>query len=355
MTGFLSSGGSTAGAAENSISGMRKITIEEYFTTESLLAYVRSRVKSGAKYNSLFDYDSEQLKSGIFSEQRLKDMDEAGIDMQVISALPWHEGLVNPEEGTAMARMTNDEIAAIIQKYPGRFAGFAALACQDPEAATAELNRAVSQLGLKGAMIYSHIQGQYLDHPKFRPVFAMAEKLNVPIYLHPKGPSPDMMRPYQDYFLWGPTLGFAADTALHAMRLIDSGLFDEHPGLKMILGHAGEGLPFWLHRMGVGDMPTGGSGGDPRTSTGGVIPRPLCKKRPGQYILDNFYITPSGMLWEPVLMFLHTVLGADRMLFAVDYPAGSNIEGVRLIESLPISDKDKAKIFHMNTEKLLRL
>lgn len=352
--GQISMSRSEAQTVGNTVSKMKKITIEEYFTTESLLDYLRSRIKAGAKYNSLFDYTSEQLLSGILSDQRLKDMDEAGIDMQVISALPWHEGLVDPAEATDMARRTNDEIYKITKQYPKRYAGFAGLACQDPEAAAKELERAVKELGLKGAMIYSHIQGKFLDDKKFWPVFEKAEKLNVPIYLHPKGPPPNMIEPYLDYGLWGPALGFGADISLHALRLIDSGLFDKHPGLKIILGHAGEGLPYWLHRLGMG-VAQSQTGAPATIQPGAKIPSMLCKKRPGQYILDNFYVTPTGMFWEPVLMFIHSVLGPDRILFAVDYPAGSNIEGVKSIESLPISNEDKEKIFHQNTEKLLGL
>ncbi|MDB9822231.1 amidohydrolase family protein [Deltaproteobacteria bacterium] len=364
--GMSSSGAQTI---DNSVSGMKKITIEEYFTTESLLDYLRSRIKAGAKYKCLFDYNSEQLLSGgIIPGQRLKDMDEAGIDMQVISALPWHEGLVNPSEGTAMARMTNDEIYRITEQNPKRYAGFAALACQDPKAAANEFERAVKELGLKGAMIYSHIQGEYLDAQKFWPVFEKAEELDVPIYIHPKGMPSSGLEPYLDYGLWGASWGFAADTGLHAMRLISSGLFDKYPDLKIILGHGGEGLPYWLHRIGMGDArPQGGApapapdGAQPQGGAsapvlaGTKIPRALCKKRPGEYVKTNFYVTTSGMFWEPVLMFIHSVLGPDRILFAVDYPAGSNIAGVRSIESLPLSNEDKGKIFHLNTEKLLRM
>jgi 5-carboxyvanillate decarboxylase len=345
---------SEAQSIGDTVSRMKKITIEEYFTTESLLDYLRSRIKAGAKYDSLFDYNSEQLLSGMLSEKRLKDMDEAGIDMQVISALPWHEGLVDPSEATAMARRTNDETHEIIKKYPKRYAGFAGLAFQDPEAASKELERAVKDLGLKGAMIYSHIHGKFLDDKKFWPVFEKAENLNVPIYLHPKGPPPNMIEPYLDYGLWGPALGFGADISVHALRLIGSGLFDKYPGLKIILGHAGEGLPYWLHRLGMG-VAQAQTGASAPIQPGARIPRMLGKKKPGQYILDNFYVTPTGMFWEPVLMFMHSVLGPDRIIFAVDYPAGSNVEGVKSIEALPISNADKEKIFHLNAVKLLKL
>jgi len=347
---------------------VRKITIEEYFTTESLLDYLRSRIKAGALYDCLFDYGPDSMLlagGGILSEERIKDMDDAGIDMQVLSALPWHEGLVDPLEGTAMAQRTNDEIHEIIKKYPKRYAGFAGLACHDPEAAAKELERAVKELGLKGAMLYSHIQGEYLDNKKFWPVFEKAEELDVPIYIHPKGMPLSGIGPYLDYGLWGASWGFAADAGLHAMRLISSGLFDRYPNLKIILGHGGEGLPFWLHRIGMGTTATtqGQAGGQTQGRGGGTTPSPagtkiarsLCKNSPGQYVKKNFYVTTSGMFWEPALTFIRSVLGPDRLLFAVDYPAGSNSQGVKMVESLTISNEDKAKIFHLNAERLLKL
>lgn len=359
--------GPSEAQAAGSISGMKKITIEEYFTTESLLDYLRSRVRAGALYDSLFDYSPDSMLlagGGILSEERLKDMDEAGIDMQVISALPWHEGLVDPAEGTAMAKRTNDEIYEITRRYPERYAGFAGLACHNPEGAARELERAVKELGLKGAMIYSHIQGEYLDNQRFLPVFEKAQELDVPIYIHPKGPPPDMIGPYLDYNLWGASWGFAADVGLHAMRLISSGLFDKYPKLKIIVGHAGEGLPYWLSRIGMGsgtsqrqeeEPSQAQTGSIPPSPPGTKIPRALCRRSPAEYVRENFYVTTSGMFWEPVLMFLHSVLGPERILFAVDYPAGDNKAGVKSIESLAISNEDKNKIFHLNAERLLKL
>jgi 5-carboxyvanillate decarboxylase len=255
-----------------------------------------------------------------------------------------------------MARRTNDEIYEIIKKHPKRYAGFAGLACHDPEAAAKELERAVKELGLKGAMIYSHIQGEYLDNKKFWPVFEKAEKLDVPIYIHPKGMPLSGIEPYLDYGLWGASWGFAADAGLHAMRLISSGMFDQYPRLKIILGHGGEGLPFWLHRIGMGTKtPQGQVGATTPSPSGTKIPRSLCKNSPGQYVKENFYVTTSGMFWEPALMFIHSVLGPDRILFAVDYPAGSNSQGVKTVESLAISNEDKKKIFHLNAERVLKL
>ncbi|MDB9822229.1 amidohydrolase family protein [Deltaproteobacteria bacterium] len=323
------------------------IGVEEHFTSELILNTVRSKVESGAKYNLLFDYKTDGISSTTgmtIGEKRLKDMDEAGIDMQVLSSTPYHEGFLDPSEGTSMSETINNEIHKIIKKDSKRFAGFAGLACQDPDAAANELERSVKKLGLKGAIIYSHIQGEYLDDQKFWPVFEKAEKLDVPIYIHPKDPSPGMIGAYSKYPILADAMwGFAADVGLHAMRLICSGLFDEYPGLKIILGHLGEGIPYWLWRL------------DSRSGRGTPQNGLLCKKKPSQYIKDNFYVTTSGMFWPPVLEFAHSVLGADRILFAVDYPAQLNSEAVKSIESMSISDEDKEKIFHLNAERLLKI
>ena len=360
-TGPISTSRSEAQTIGNNVSRMKKIAVEEHFTTEKILNHLASRVKAGAKYNMPLPYDVSSHTQSFISDKRLKDMDEAGIDMQVISPVCFQDGLVDPSEAVALSKVTNDELYEIIKKYPKRFAGFAGLACQDPDAAAKELERAVKELGLRGAIIYSHIQGEYLDAKKFWVIFETAERLGVPIYLHPKEPSPDMIKPYLTYpALAGKIWGYAAEAGLHAMRLIACGLFDRYPGLRIILGHGGEGLPALMWRMGMGNdgsdggQPPGG-GGSASAAPSGMSGRLTLKKQPGQYVKDNFYVTTSGMFWGPVLQFLHSAMGPDRVLFAVDYPAESSSLAVKAIESLSISNEDKEKIFHLNTEKLLKL
>jgi len=356
-TGLLKPGLSEAYGRASAVSGIKKIAVEEHFTTEKILNQLAARVKAGAVFNMPITYDVSSHSQSFISDKRLKDMDESGIDRQVISPVCFQDGLVDPSEATALARLTNDELYGIINKYPKRFSGFAGLACQDPEAAAKELDRAVKELGLKGAMIYSHIQGEYLDAKKFWVIFETAERLGVPIYLHPKEPSPDMIKPYSTYpALAGKIWGYAAEAGLHAMRLICSGLFDRYPNLRIILGHGGEGLPALMWRMGMSS-----DGNQPLRENGGVSAAPSgmsdqlnLKKQPGDYFKDNFYVTTSGMFWVPVLQFLHSAMGPDRVLFAVDYPAESSSLAVKAIESLSISNKDKEKIFHINTEKLLK-
>ncbi|OGO22534.1 MAG: hypothetical protein A2144_02245 [Chloroflexi bacterium RBG_16_50_9] len=339
---------------------MKKIAVEEHFFTEDYLTYLRSR-KEFPKREIFEDENHRKVERDWFTpdnsfivdpnhlnkivnlgEGRLKDMDESGIDMQVLSlSFPGAE-LFDAPEGTLMAKRTNDELYKTIKKYPKRFAGLASIAPQNPETAATELERAVKELGFKGVMINSHVRGEYLDDRKYRVIFQKAEELDVPIYIHPKTPSPDMIKPYLAYpELALAMLGFAAEAGLHAMRLICSDVFDEYPDLKIILGHLGEALPYWLWRI------------DNHWQRSTLAKKH--RKLPSQYFKDNFYITTSGMFWQPTLQFTSSVLGADRILFAVDYPYESSREGVKFMEAAPIPDGDKEKIFHLNAEKLLKL
>jgi len=180
----------------------------------------------------------------------------------------------------------------------------------------------------------------YLDNKKYWPIFKTAEKLDVPVFIHPREPSPDMIKPYMAYpWLFGAVWGYGAEVGLHAMRLICSGLFDEFPKLKIILGHMGEGIPFWLWRI------------DNQWKMTGIN----IKKRPSEYFKENFFLSTSGMCSNPALMCAYMELGADNIMFAVDYPIESTEEAVSFMDSASICASDKEKIYHLNAEKLFKL
>ena len=223
----------------------------------------------------------------------------------------------------------------------------AALAPQNPEGAARELERAVKELGLKGAKINSHIRGSYLDERKYWPVFEVAESLDVPVFLHPNTPSPSVLKPYLDYgfALAGPAWGFGAEAALQAMRLIYSGVFDKYPDLKIILGHLGEGLIFWMYRIDFSFK---------RPWMEEEV-RPRIKRMPSEYIRENFYVNTSGMYSVPAFLSVYLELGADHIMFGADYPYESSKEAVRFIDGIPASDIDKEKIQHSVAEKLFKL
>jgi len=313
-----------------------KIAVEEHYTPESLQEYLVSRrgeaVRRFAAGRSSIDH-------------RLADMDAAKIDMQVLSVgiMGIHE--LKPEDGAAMAKDIDDEMAEVVASYPAKFAALAAIAPQGPEQAAAELERAVKKLNMKGALINSHINGEYLDEDKYRVILKTASDLKVPLYIHPNLPSPDMIKPYLKYpILPGAFWGFAAETGLHAMRLICSGVFDELPGLKIVLGHMGEALPFWLWRLDAQWQHKIMAAGQKELS-----------RKPSEYIKDNFYFATSGMSWPLVIEFGCAAVGTDHILFGVDYPIESNVVAVAAIENSALSNVDKEKIFHLNAEKVFNL
>jgi 5-carboxyvanillate decarboxylase len=339
---------------------MKRIGIEEHSFTKEYVDYLRSR-QDYPRLESGEDKDHNQverihhlpgktttyayqhlIKYQDFGAGRIADMDKAGVEMQVLSIGSPGVDEIDVESGTKMAKVVNDGMAKAIKLHPDRFAGFAAIATGDPQEAAKELERAVKELGMKGAKISSHGRGEYLDLKKYWPFWAKAEELDVPIYLHPKEPPPDMIKPYLTYPILSTAMwGFAADAGLHAVRLICSGLFDEHPGVKVIMGHLGESIPLWLWRM---------DNIWKRSSLRGNL-----KKRPSEYFHNNFYVTTSGMYWDPAFLFTMQVLGAERILFAVDYPQESAEIAVKFMDAVPISETDREKIYHVNAEKLLKL
>jgi 5-carboxyvanillate decarboxylase len=344
---------------------VKKIAIEEHFHTKGYVKYLFSR-KEWPK-RDLFEEGGKRLVRDWWSasafrllepgpgkltdlgEGRLAEMDEAGIDMQVLSlSFPGVE-MFEASDGTAVAKSVNDELSDAVRRFPERLAGFAAIAPQNPEAAAEELERAVMKLGLKGAVVNGHIRGEYLDDSKYWPIFERAQELDVPIYIHPKMPSPDMIKPYMAYpGLASAMLGFSAEASLHAMRLILSGVFDRYPGLKIILGHLGEALPFWLWRL---DSRFEEEKSDPASAAFYKDHR----KSPGQCFKDNFYVTLSGMFWQPVLQFVCSVLGSGRIMFAADYPYESSRLASQFIESVEIGEDERANICHKNAEAILKL
>jgi len=320
---------------------MKKIAFEEHYLTESMATALKTTpgVPSTGVARGNSPFTPKLLDVG---EGRLQQMSADGVDMQVLSMTQPGVQVFEPAKGVALAKEANDQMAEVIKRHSDRFVGLASIAPQDPKAAADELERAVTKLGYRGANINSNVFGEYLDEKKFWPIFEQAEKLDVPIYIHPRLPSPDMIKPYQAYpGLSDAMIGFAAEVSLHALRLICSGLFDEYPKLKIVIGHMGEALPYWLWRI------------DNHFSRTDMTKR--LKRLPSQYFKENFYITTSGMFFEPALLCAYLVLGAERILFAVDYPYEAMKPAVDFIDAAAISDIDKEKICHGNAEKLLKI
>ena len=281
------------------------------------------------------------------AERRLGDMDATGIDMQLLLLTSPGVQVFDAATATALAASTNDHLAATIRQHPTRFAGLAAVAPQAPQAAAKELERAVHHLGLKGAVINSHTQGEYMDDEKFWDIFAAAEALDVPIYIHPNTPSPQMVEPFLSRCLDAAIYGFQAETGLHALRLIVSGVFDRFPKLKIVLGHLGEGLPYWLYRI---DFMHAGIVRANRSE--GVKP---LKRKPSDYLRENFYYTTSGMAWEPPITYVQQLMGHDRVMYAMDYPYQYVAEEVSAMDALPLSAEHQKMFFETNAVNIFKL
>lgn len=330
---------------------LEKIAVEEHFSFLDARAPEPGRVGLDDLVRSM-DYDRRWLqlvgeRLTEFAERRLASMDASGIAMAVLShTVPGVQGIVEPARAVAAAREANEFLAGeVMAKHPHRFAGFAGVPLQDPRAAARELEHAVTRLGLKGAMINGYTdtadgRGAYLDEPQFLPFWEAAAALEAPVYLHPRPPLGQ--RIYEGHQeLTGATWGFAAETATHALRLVYSGLFDRFPNLTVVLGHLGETLPqfAWRIQHAFEYNPS-----DKRV-----------QRRLQDYLCDNFYISTSGIFSDQALIGALLTIGADRILFAADYPYEVMEQAARWIERAPISEGDRRKIAAGNARRLFRL
>jgi predicted TIM-barrel fold metal-dependent hydrolase len=274
---------------------------------------------------------------------RLEQMDAASIDFQILSLFdPGVQDETDVARAVDMARRANDDLAESVRENPNRFGGFATLATQDPDAATAELERAVTELGLVGGLINGHCQGRYLDDPAYQGLFEGAEDMGAPIYLHPTTPHPAVMEawfgPYVDDGLHLASWGFGAETGTHVLRLIYSGLFDKFPRLQMIIGHLGEMLPFAAYRI------------DRYYGLGGSGKR--LQKLPSEYLRHNFHVTTSGNFCPPAFACTLEVMGADGVMFSVDYPMDDNQTGAEFMATYPMDDATRQKVSSQNAVQL---
>jgi predicted TIM-barrel fold metal-dependent hydrolase len=274
-------------------------------------------------------------------EERLKNMDQAGIDAQVLSLTSPGVEQFEPDVGTAMAKEANDALYEVIRKHPDRYVGFAALAPKNPAAAADELERAVKKLGFKGWKTHSNYGGEFLDDRKFWPILERAEKLNAAVYLHPAVPNIPQLSKY-GIVLAGPPFGFGIETCITMVRLIYSGVLDRYPKLKIMLGHYGEGLPFLMHRI---DFAYLKPWFDPEAT-------PKLKRKPSDYLRENVYYTTSGNYFKGAFDCTYEAVGAEWILLATDYPYEDSGECMAFLKSLPLGEGEKNKIFSDNARRM---
>ncbi len=287
------------------------------------------------------------------TERRLAEMDNAGIDMQVLSHNTPGLQKYDAEHAVQLAERVNDRLNAAILAHPDRFAGFACLPTSHPKAAADELERTVTRLGFKGAMINGLAQGSFLDDRKFWPIFERAQTLSVPIYLHPSVPHPAVVAAYyEDYAADWPIFlrsgwGFTVESATQAVRLVLSGVLDRYPETKIILGHLGEGLPFYLWRI------NNSLSRNRRLLLAGDVGREKGAFR--DYFLQHFYITTSGFFSDSALQCCINEIGIEHILFSVDYPYEDNIAAVNWMNAAPLPIVEKEQIFSINAKRVLNI
>ncbi|MDF3310571.1 amidohydrolase family protein [Rhodococcus sp. T2V] len=337
----------------------RRIAVEEAWAPKQLLDLYRSELAAGnitdPGFRSLWGYylgDTERASS--LTERiveagpsRIAAMDAAGIDVQILSLTAPGVQVLAKDIAKPMAEDANDLLKQSVDAYPDRFSGLTAVAPQDPEHAAQEIRRGHDKLGFKGVIINSHTHGEYLDDKKFWPIFEAAESLDTPIYLHPTTPSAQMIQPYVEAGLDGAIFGFAADTGLHLLRIITSGVFDRFPNLKIVVGHLGEALPYWLWRIDFMHAIA------VRTQRYSAI-KPL-ELRPSDYLKRNIWYTSSGMPWAPALNFVRDVVGKDRVMFAWDYPYQYDAQEVADTDAIAWSPEEKKAFFEGTAERVFHL
>ncbi len=329
---------------------MRVVALEEHFAIPGLTGRIdpeATRQRGFPPPDAPWSPANRMGQLADLDAGRLDAMDSGGVSLQVLSLAGPGADLLPPEEGPDWAREANDTLAAAIARHPGRFAGFAHLPLTAPAAAADELVRAVRELGFCGALVNGTTGGRFLDHPSFEPVLAAAEALDVPIYLHPGIPPLPVREAYYDGLSEPLSFQFAiagwgwhAETAVHVLRLALSGTLDRHPGLQVIVGHMGEGLPAMLARCDQVFSAT----------SPGVLRRSV-----SQTILDHVHVTTSGFFTVPPFLTLLQTFGADRILFSVDYPFSPNERATEFLHRLPVAPADLAKIAHGNADRLLKL
>ncbi|HXC59903.1 MAG TPA: amidohydrolase family protein [Steroidobacteraceae bacterium] len=340
--------------------GYRRIATEEAFLSKDVAAgYQRLLADSSFQdpgFRSLWGFYSgspsqraqfiyDRLKD--LGAARIQDMDATGIAHQIIALTAPGVQVFDPATASALAIDANDQLAEACQRHPTRYTGMVAFAPHDPANAVKEMERGVKKLGFKAAIVNSHTLGHYLDEPQFLPVLEAAEALNIPIYLHPQTPPPQMIQPYLDAGLDGAVFGFGAETGLHMLRIIVGGVFDRFPKLQFIIGHAGEALPFWLYRL---DYMHGATVRSKRYPFMKELKHPV-----SHYLKHNVYITNSGVAWQPAIEFCQNVIGVDRVLYAMDYPYQYSPDEVGFCDRMTISDADKFAFFEGNAKRVFKL
>jgi 5-carboxyvanillate decarboxylase len=332
---------------------VRRIATEEAFSISEVAAELRKVAQSpgGSLDLELVNNIYNSSDGGGFldhlldlEEERLRIMDEHGVDMHLLSLTAPGVQMFDADTATALAGLANDRLAEVIKRHPDRFAGLASFAPQSPKRAADEMERAINRLGLNGFIVNSHTNNEYLDHPRYWPILEAAESLDACIYIHPRAASDGLAGPMRDYGMHAALWSYGVEVSTHAVRLILSGVFDRFPRLKICIGHMGEAVHFWLWRIDFMSR---------RAQAAGTAPK--LKLKPSEYFLRNFVITTSGQESHTALDFSIKQLGADNVLWAIDYPYQPTAPAVAFMDSAPVSDEVREKLYHRNAERVFHI
>ena len=334
---------------------MRRIATEEAFTIPEIAQALRE-VASGPSagrdsdrwlIDAIYGASSKSpLLARLLDleDERLREMDAHGVSMHVLSLTAPGVQVFDADTACGLAELANDRLADVVGRHPDRFAGLASFAPHAPRRAAEEMGRAVRTLGLHGFIVNSHTNDEYLDDPKYWPVLEAAQDLDRCLYIHPRGPSAGLAEPLVDYGLAGAVWGYGVEVGTHALRLIVSGVLDRFPRLRLCIGHMGEAIPFWLWRI------------DNRFRIS-TVPRRgrTLELTPSEYFKRNFVITTSGQENPLALDYSMKTLGADSICWAIDHPYQPTGPAVAFMDEAPVSDDDRAKLYHRNAERIFHI
>jgi 2,3-dihydroxybenzoate decarboxylase len=320
---------------------LRKIALEEAFTAPGLEKYLERT------FELVTDPKPRAALQGLLedlSDRRIAAMDEAGIDLFVLSQTsPGVQVETDAPTAVRLARSANDYLHSQIELHPTRYRGFAHLAMQDAGAAAGELERCVGELGFLGALINGNTNGVYLDDERYFPFWERVQALGVPVYIHPADPfvAPQVLDGYPE--MQGAVWGWSTDNSSHFLRMLFGGIFDRYPRLTIILGHMGETLPYFARRI------------DGRYALTEQGRQQKLAKKPSDYFRSNLIVTTTGVCQDSALMCALAELGDDRVLFSVDYPYEEAKEASDWIDRAPIGRQQREKICYRNAQRVLHI
>ena len=335
---------------------LRRVATEEAFSIPEVATALRDVARSPSNSQDMilvqriYDAPNDPATGSLLpllldlEEKRLADMDKNGVAVHLLSLTAPGVQMFDADTATELAALANDRMAEVIKRHPTRFAGLASFAPQSPKRAAREMERAIKTLKLNGFVVNSHTNSEYFDDSKFWPILEAAEALDACIYIHPRASSDGLAAPFRLYGLDSAQWGYGIETSTHAVRMIVSGVFDRFPKLKICLGHMGEAVHFWLWRLDYMNK---------NAQNRGVAPK--LKLKPSEYFKRNFVITTSGQESHLALDFSIKAIGADNVLWAIDYPYQPSGPAVEFMDSAPISDTDKEKIYHGNAERIFHI